>query len=353
MKNVCAAVLVALAVGMGSMPAQGQGSDDQKRAAVRALAAEGDAAWDAGDWSKALDRFTRAFELINAPSIGVRVAECLVKQGKLMEAAARYADVANMNVAANAPGVFREAVAKARLEGETLRERIPAIELVIDGAGNEGARVLVDGKEVPRALWGVKVPVNPGTHKIELEDGNRKVFAVVTLAERETRRVALKLEPLPAPANSSPPAAAPATKPDKAPVSKPPPLPQRSSPTPPPPPPEPKRGSTATSQGWLALGVGGAGLLMGGIAGGLAINKRKQLDEAGCMDNKCPSSEADNVDAYNSMRTVSTVGFVAGGLGVAAGLVILLTRPSADPGRSQTSVTPWVGAGNAGVLGRF
>jgi hypothetical protein len=56
------------------------------------------------------------------------------------------------------------------------------------------------------------------------------------------------------------------------------------------------------------------------------------------------------------LGTVSTVGFIVGGVGAAAGAVLLLLRkPSveASSAHGPRTVGPWVGAGAAGVEGTF
>ena len=75
--------------------------------------------------------------------------------------------------------------------------------------------------------------------------------------------------------------------------------------------------------GWVGLGVGGAGLVFGGVTGLVVLSKKSALEDDGCVDARCYSDQADDVDSYNSMRTLSTVGFAVGGLGVAAGAALL------------------------------
>jgi hypothetical protein len=59
----------------------------------------------------------------------------------------------------------------------------------------------------------------------------------------------------------------------------------------------------------------------------------------------------DEVDDYNSLRPISTAGFVVGGVGVAGGLTLLLTAPKRP--ETEAHVSPWLGLGSAGVSGRF
>jgi hypothetical protein len=73
----------------------------------------------------------------------------------------------------------------------------------------------------------------------------------------------------------------------------------------------------------------------------------------------CPSSDARAADATGA---ISTVSFVVAGVGVAGGLVLLLTAPSAEPsapragagrGVAGVALTPRLGVGWAGLEGKF
>jgi hypothetical protein len=121
----------------------------------------------------------------------------------------------------------------------------------------------------------------------------------------------------------------------------------------------PKKNNTLA---YAALGVGGAGLLVGGITGFLALGKKNDLE--GCVQERCPSSQKDTLDSAKTMATVSTVGFAVGFVGVGVGVVLLLTgnnqgnaglaRPklakSSPPG---VHIEPWLGAQSAGLNGTF
>ena len=112
---------------------------------------------------------------------------------------------------------------------------------------------------------------------------------------------------------------------------------------------------------YVALGVGGAGLVVGGVTGFLALGKKSDLK--GCVDTKCPSNQQDTLDGAKSMATVSTVGFAVGFVGVGLGVVLLLTgNNSASASASKSapklakqgvSVQPWIGTQSAGLSGTF
>ena len=67
----------------------------------------------------------------------------------------------------------------------------------------------------------------------------------------------------------------------------------------------------------------------------------------------CPLSDQAGVDGAGCLADGSTAMFVVGGAAVAAGVIVLLTAPSAKPASSGWRFTPVVGkAGFAGVLER-
>jgi hypothetical protein len=133
--------------------------------------------------------------------------------------------------------------------------------------------------------------------------------------------------------------------------------------------PEPK-GSSKTL-GFVLIGVGGAGIALGSIFGALALGRRSTLDNACSPKSNCPLESQPDIDSLHTFATVSTVGFAVGGVGLATGLIVLLTSksqaggevksassaPSAGraPDRPLTkpSVTPFVGPRSFGFEGSF
>jgi hypothetical protein len=74
-----------------------------------------------------------------------------------------------------------------------------------------------------------------------------------------------------------------------------------------------------------------------------------------CNGNECPPSSASDLDIARSTATVSTIAFVAGGVGIAVGVSALLIgdKRAAEPAPTTARVTPWIGFGSAGVSGTF
>ena len=89
----------------------------------------------------------------------------------------------------------------------------------------------------------------------------------------------------------------------------------------------------AARNGWAggAFAVGGLGVGVFAVTGAFALSKSNELKSA-CMGGLCPASEQKSLDAAKTYGTLSTVSLVVGGLGIAAGAVVLL---AARPGGSE------------------
>jgi hypothetical protein len=95
--------------------------------------------------------------------------------------------------------------------------------------------------------------------------------------------------------------------------------------------------------------VGGAGLVLGITGGLVAGGKHSTL--AGECDNAagtCAPQYSGELDAFHTWRTVSTISYVVGALGVAGGAALWFTAPKAP-----TATALWFGPASAGIAGRF
>ena len=90
--------------------------------------------------------------------------------------------------------------------------------------------------------------------------------------------------------------------------------------------------STRRTLGWVGVGAGGVGLALGSVMGALALNKHASIKDSGvCSGSQCPAAAQSDVNRLNLFRTVSTVGFIAGGALAVTGVVLVLTAPSSEP----------------------
>jgi hypothetical protein len=111
-------------------------------------------------------------------------------------------------------------------------------------------------------------------------------------------------------------------------------------------------GSAQRTIGLLLGGVGVAALGVGGIFGGAALAKKGDIDTScGGSAQTCTAAPG-SVDMQRSEQQnyarLSTLGFVVGGVAVAAGIVLYLTAPHA-----KTTVAVTGSLGGVSLMGRF
>jgi hypothetical protein len=325
-------------------PASAQ--SDADKATARSLGQEGQEALDRKDFKTAEDRFKRAESLFHAPTLALGLARSLAANGKYVAAQETYNRIIREGTPPGAPAAFVKAVEDAKSEVASVSPKIGGVTITV--AGPESPKVMLDDTQVPSAALGVKRPVDPGAHVVKATaEGYEPAEMRFSVAEGGSANAALTMKkassvavaPVPGPAPAGPSTTpAPATSSSMAPEN------------------ADTGVSTKSSQktfGWVALGVGGAGLAVGAITGLLAIGKHSDLKDA-CGDNPCPADKQSDVDSFHTMGTISTIGFIVGGVGVAAGTVLLLTAPKAQTASAtKPSVTPFIGLGTVGAVGRF
>jgi hypothetical protein len=99
----------------------------------------------------------------------------------------------------------------------------------------------------------------------------------------------------------------------------------------------------------VGLGVGAVGLAVG-VGSGLAASKKYHAAETSCPADGCTPSGADDVDSFRQLRTISTIGYVVGVVGIGVGVTLWLTAPKQTT-TARTGV--YLGATTAGVRGSF
>lgn len=327
--SLLAAALVSAALVVPSA-ARAQVSDAD-RATARALAVEGQHAYDKQDYATAAERFARADALVHAPTLLLALARAEVGLGKLVSAQEAYNRILREGVAPGSPPVFTKALEDARKEVDRLAPRVPSITIVVKGS--KAAAVTIDGARVPAAALGVKRPVDPGKHKVRATaEGMAPAEVELTIGEGKHETTTLVLEP-PKAATVAPPSVAPPIAPPPAPAA------------------DKAPGSGRRIAGFALLGVGGAGLVMGAVTGGLAVKQHGDLATA-CGGGKCPESAYGKLDSYHLLGTLSTVGLVVGAASAGAGAILVLTAPKASP-KNAAFVTPVIGPAYLGVEGSF
>jgi hypothetical protein len=293
----CAAHAVALACAAGSAPwvQAAEAPTDPTRQQAKVLADAGADAYARGNFAQAHELFVKAYALVPAPTIALFEARSLVRMDRWVEARAAYERASSAAVGSDAPEAFRHAVSDARTELVALDRRIPRYQVVDDGSASAAhGRVFVDGQLLPRSSIGASVLADPGVHELRLgdaQDASRRVR--FELREGETKIVRID-------ASSSP---------------------------------DPMR-----TWGFVSLGVGAAGLVVGVSAGLVALDAHRDAERS-CPNEAClhGSSGAAALERFEDYRTVSTVGYALGAVGVATGTALVLGSDASKPRVAVTS----------------
>jgi hypothetical protein len=166
-------------------------------AAARGLFMEAERDEDALRWQEALEKLTRVSSIKLTPGVRYHRALCEEHLGQLVEALRDYKAAALQAREENAADVLR-LVDKRVLDASA---RIPQLTIVIVPS-LPNVRVRLDGLPVREA---VALPVDPGTHQVDAEaPGHIPSTQTITLEERASTSLEVKLDP------TSPPSSAPA-----------------------------------------------------------------------------------------------------------------------------------------------
>ncbi|HTQ44800.1 MAG TPA: hypothetical protein VMI75_18695 [Polyangiaceae bacterium] len=323
------------ALGLASSIAPGARAQDEAAAdtaAARELGKEGVTLADAGNCQDAIDKLARSEKMHHAVSILERLGECQVQLGKFVLGTETLRRVVHEQLPAGAPQVFVDAQERAQRVLTEARPKVARLKVAVAAPADAQIWVTVDGVNEPTANLNSDRFVDPGDHVVEAgAPGYLKATGKVHLGEGGVDSVALTLE-----VDPNAPKAAPAPTATPAPAS-----PVTESPAPPP---ERSRDRTFA---YIAGGVGLVGVGVGTAFGIGALNSKSNLDSA-CANRVCPTSEHGELDSGNRFGTISTVGFIVGAVGLAAGAVLYFW----DFGGSAKA-SAYVGPTGAGVSGSF
>lgn len=293
--------------------------DDSDKEAIRKLSNDAVADYNGGHFDTAREKFARAYALAKVPKLAVWLARAHAQMGRLVSAYELYRQAIRLERSELWVG-DAQLVAQQDAEKELaqLTPRLAKVTVLVEGVPAEEVEVRIDDVTVPSALLGVERLVDPGTREVTGLRKGEIVRQSVSVAEGGKSTVALKFG-VPAspgaPIVSSQPASGGHENVTRA--SSAPSLDIDSARTP---------SNPQRTWGYISLGVGAVGLVGGTLAGVVVASKYSNLNES-CPNRQCDSSLQGKVDSYDTMQTVSTVGFIVGGVGTAVGLTLLLTSP--------------------------
>ena len=364
-EKTLASVLVAALV---SSPLAASAQTDEQRAAARELATAGADAFDDGKYDLALENFKKAESLVHALPHLLFIARAHAKRGEYVKSREAYLKVMKEELPANAPRAARDAQQAASTEVSSVEPKIGRVTITI--ANRDQAKDLVvsiDGVAIASVLVGSPIPIDPGDHVIEGVATGLRGKTAVRVSPGQRREVPLRLDAdasaLPPPPPPAPAAAAAAAPAAAAPSAE---TPASGEPAPAPVPPSshvevsdgPSSSGTAMRVGgYIALGVGVAGVATGTVFMLQYSSKTKQADDLCTLpDGGCATGVRSQVDALDAdakkARNLGIVGLAVGGAAIGTGILLVVLAPSGGSTRTA-SVTPWFGLNSAGLRGTF
>jgi hypothetical protein len=327
---------------------------DLERAAARDAASAGVTAFNAGQYAQAIDSFSRAEQLVHAPTHLLFLARAQAKVGRLVAAHESYLKIVREVLPAGAPKAFVEAQAAAEQERAPFDARLPSVTIAVQGGSSDDLDVRMDGTRLPAAMVGIPLPVDPGQHVFEARAASAQSSPVtVTLAEGGKQTVLLTLTPSSADSNSAgsggatPASIARASNPlsDSAPA----------------------QGHAFRTGAYISFAIGAVGLGLGTAFFLKASSTRSSSDKlydackatspsGTCSDPAQQQAIIAKDNSGDSQHNLGVASLIVGGIGAAAGVTLLLL--DAHHARSSAQalaprIVPVLGFREVGLLGSF
>jgi serine/threonine-protein kinase len=273
-----------------------------------------------GKLDPACDKLAESQRLDPGAGTLLNLADCRERQGRTATAWATWLEAAA--AARTAGQAERESLARQR--AEALRPRLVTLTIDVPQPSRvAGLTLSRDGVAVGAAVWGSAVPVDPGQHTISASaPGHQSWESSVTVREGNPSSVIVpQLTPSP---TVAPQAVVPQATTSPGPAS--------TTPSAQPASPTPSAASASPSGGPPAMVyvsgiVGVIGLGVGTVSGLRAMSKNNESEDH-CSTSTLCNSEGKTLrdDAFSAAR-LSTVGFIVGGVGLAAATVFWITAP--------------------------
>ncbi|MEO5726054.1 MAG: hypothetical protein ABI134_06085 [Byssovorax sp.] len=223
------------------------------------------------------------------PASGTQLAlaKCYDQAGKTASAWALYKDITfAFKKAGNAAGEKAASDKVDQLEKKLSR-------LQINAAGDApGLVIRRDAEEVGKAVLGTPIAVDPGPHVIEATAPGYQVWQTTVTIGKESDTQSVNIPALTMAA---------------------------------------KKANTLRTVSYVVGGVGLAGVVVGGIFGGLAASAKGSLKDE-CPSDVCPAGQpAEDLAGARSKATISTIGVAVGGAALATGIVLFIVSGKGEP----------------------
>lgn len=291
--------MIVLALSLAPLVAMAQGD----KALAEALFQEGRELLESGETDEACLRFAESQKLDPSTGTLLNLALCHEKLGLTASAWAEFREA--LTQAERERHEQRIAFAKKHIA--ELEPRLSRVQINLPANAPSPLEVHIDGVVIAAAALGSALPLDPGTHRLEVSAPGKVTWSrKLELAEAATVEIYVPaLEDLPPPPPSPPP-------PVPAPVVV---VPQ--------PVVAPVNTSYVSPLVWIGVALGGTGVIVGAITGGLALSQGQDVLDR-CQDATCPLDvEADHTEAV-TLANVANVSFAVGAAGIVLGVVGIL-----------------------------
>lgn len=307
-------------------------------AAAESLFQEARKLMDAKRYSEACPKLVASQKI--APAVGtlLNLADCYERAGQLASAWARFHEAIALAQRLGRPD--REKTARERadkLEPRLIKLTIVSVEKNVD--------VKLDGNVLDAAALGTAVPVDPGKHAIEATAKGKKAFTTTIDVSDRTRSPSVEIPALDADPEASQPKSGSGAGSGSSGDTK---------------VPDEQTGSGGTQRivSYVAMGLGGVGVVVGVIFG-LRTSSIWTDAKTHCTGLECDRTGVTLATDAKNAGTISTISFVAGGVLLAGGAVLFFTAPSGSAKssssgkQSEPALGVGVGLGSMTLQGRF
>jgi len=271
-----------------------------------------------GDHKLALGHFQTSYGLEPGRGALLNIAVCEEQLGLFASAFKHFQELQGQLPT----GDDRAPIVKQHLDA--VGPQVPWLRILLAPSSPPGTTVTLDGAPLAPASLGVEIPIDPGKHAVAATAPGapeRRYEVSVGAAEHRALDVAPQVA-FPEPSGGVPDSPAP-------------------------------RGLGWTL-GIVALGAGGASLVVGAGTGGAAIAKRAStVTLCPLGPARCPASAQSGIDAYDRLGAASTATFVLGGALAATGVILVVTSRRGGKPAAGAWIAPVLGPGVLGVQGRF
>jgi len=312
-------------------PGRAELSETEKDS-VRVLANNAATDYAAGHLPQALDKFRRAYRIARVPKLALWLAKTEMGLGHWVKASEFCLEAMQLERNRLWVGTLQQTAQReaGQLRDELLK-RIPRLIVRVEGVPAREVTLHIDNTIVSGEPNGVERLVDPGVHKITGQDGARVLELRSTLAERERKEVALRFAPTEAHVLSAPTSVSARGVPSHSVAD------------------VDSRQQTQRIWGWIGVSIGAAGLVTGTVTGVAVALKHGELKDE-CPARVCSRDHWSELDDYDVMRRISSVGFAVGAIGGVVGLGLLFSTPRSA---RATQLGWWIAPNSAGVAARF